>query len=439
MHGIGKNHIENKVNYVMESKTIFELIEKEKQRQTKGLELIASENFVSDEVMKAAGSVLTNKYAEGYPGRRYYGGCEVIDQIEEIAIESAKKLFGASYVNVQPHSGAQANAAVFLACLKPGDKVMGLDLAHGGHLTHGSPVNFSGINYNPVFYKVNKDDGRINYEDMIETARREKPKMIIVGASAYSRDFDYRKFREIADDIGAILMADISHPAGLIAKGILSDPLPYCDIVTTTTHKTLRGTRGGMIMLGKDFENPFGHKTPKGEIKMMSQVLDGAVFPGTQGGPLEHIIAAKAITFIEALSDGYLAYTHQVVKNAEALSQALIERDFTIISGGTDNHLMLIDLHNKNITGKAAEKVLEKADITCNKNMIPYDDRSPFVTSGIRLGTAAVTTRGLKEDDMIKIADFINEVIADSENEKMIDKVKKEVNALMDSRPLFQW
>ncbi|MCT6869632.1 serine hydroxymethyltransferase [Apibacter sp.] len=423
----------------MESKKIFELIEKEKQRQTKGLELIASENFVSDEVMKAAGSVLTNKYAEGYPGRRYYGGCEIIDQIEEIAIESAKKLFGAAYVNVQPHSGAQANAAVFLACLKPGDKVMGLDLAHGGHLTHGSPVNFSGLNYDPVFYKVNKEDGRINYEDMMATARREKPKMIIVGASAYSRDFNYKKFREVADEIGAILMADISHPAGLIAKGILSDPLPYCHIVTTTTHKTLRGTRGGMIMLGKDFENPFGYKTPKGEIKMMSQVFDGAVFPGTQGGPLEHIIAAKAITFIEALSDEFLVYAHQVVKNAQVLSKSLIERGFEIISGGTDNHLMLIDLHNKNITGKVAEKVLEKAAITCNKNMIPYDDRSPFITSGIRFGTAAVTTRGLKENDMIKIADFVNEVIDNPENDKVLNKVREEVNSLMDSRPLFNW
>lgn len=423
----------------MESKKIFELIEKEKQRQTKGLELIASENFVSNEVMKAAGSVLTNKYAEGYPGRRYYGGCEIIDQIEEIAIESAKKLFGAAYVNVQPHSGAQANAAVFLACLKPGDKVMGLDLAHGGHLTHGSPVNFSGLNYDPVFYKVNKEDGRINYEDMMATARREKPKMIIVGASAYSRDFNYKKFREVADEIGAILMADISHPAGLIAKGILSDPLPYCHIVTTTTHKTLRGTRGGMIMLGKDFENPFGYKTPKGEIKMMSQVLDGAVFPGTQGGPLEHIIAAKAITFIEALSDEFLVYAHQVVKNAQVLSKSLIERGFEIISGGTDNHLMLIDLHNKNITGKVAEKVLEKAAITCNKNMIPYDDRSPFITSGIRFGTAAVTTRGLKENDMIKIADFVNEVIDNPENDKVLNKVREEVNSLMDSRPLFNW
>lgn len=423
----------------MESKKIFELIEKEKQRQTKGLELIASENFVSDEVMKAAGSVLTNKYAEGYPGRRYYGGCEIIDQIEEIAIESAKKLFGAAYVNVQPHSGAQANAAVFLACLKPGDKVMGLDLAHGGHLTHGSPVNFSGLNYDPVFYKVNKEDGRINYEDMMATARREKPKMIIVGASAYSRDFNYKKFREVADEIGAILIADISHPAGLIAKGILSDPLPYCHIVTTTTHKTLRGTRGGMIMLGKDFENPFGYKTPKGEIKMMSQVFDGAVFPGTQGGPLEHIIAAKAITFIEALSDEFLVYAHQVVKNAQVLSKSLIERGFEIISGGTDNHLMLIDLHNKNITGKVAEKVLEKAAITCNKNMIPYDDRSPFITSGIRFGTAAVTTRGLKENDMIKIADFVNEVIDNPENDKVLNKVREEVNSLMDSRPLFNW
>ena len=423
----------------MNQDIIFNLIEKEKERQIKGIELIASENFVSDDVMKAAGSVLTNKYAEGYPGRRYYGGCEVVDQIEQIAIDSAKELFGAEFVNVQPHSGAQANAAVFLACLKPGDKVMGLDLAHGGHLTHGSPVNFSGLTYNPVFYKVNKEDGRINYEEMAATARAEKPKMIIVGASAYSRDYDYKKFREVADEIGAILMADISHPSGLIAKGILNDPMPYCDIITTTTHKTLRGTRGGMIMMGKDFENPFGQKTPKEEIKMMSQLLDSAVFPGTQGGPLEHIIAAKAITFNEALSDGYFTYILQVLKNAQALSQALIERGFEIISGGTDNHLMLIDLHNKNITGKAAENVLGAADITCNKNMIPYDDRSPFITSGIRFGTAAVTTRGLKEEDMVKIADFVNEVISDPENEAKISKVKTEVNSLMSSKPLFQW
>ncbi|MGM5630787.1 serine hydroxymethyltransferase [Apibacter raozihei] len=423
----------------MSQDIIFDLIEKERQRQVKGIELIASENFVSEEVMKAAGSVLTNKYAEGYPGKRYYGGCEVIDEIEQLAIDRAKELFGAEYVNVQPHSGAQANAAVFLACLKPGDTVMGLDLAHGGHLTHGSPVNFSGLTYNPVFYKVNKEDGRINYEEMAETARREKPKMIIVGASAYSRDYDYQKFREVADEVGAILMADISHPSGLIAKGILNDPMPYCDIVTTTTHKTLRGTRGGMIMLGEDFENTMGQKTPKGEVKMMSQILDSAVFPGTQGGPLEHIIAAKAITFNEALSDGYFTYILQVLKNAQALSSALMDRGFEIISGGTDNHLMLIDLHNKNITGKVAEKVLGQADITCNKNMIPYDDRSPFITSGIRFGTAAVTTRGLKEEDMVKVAEYVNEVISHPEDESKINKVKAEVNSLMNSRPLFQW
>ncbi len=423
----------------MDQDIIFDLIEKEKQRQVKGIELIASENFVSEEVMKAAGSVLTNKYAEGYPGRRYYGGCEIIDEVEQLAIDRAKELFGAEFVNVQPHSGAQANAAVFLACLKPGDKVMGLDLAHGGHLTHGSPVNFSGLTYSPVFYKVNKEDGRINYEEMAETALREKPKLIIIGASAYSRDYDYKKFREVADEIGAIILADISHPSGLIARGILNDPMPYCDIVTTTTHKTLRGTRGGMIMMGKDFENPFGQKTPKGEIKMMSQILDSAVFPGTQGGPLEHIIAAKAITFREALNDEYFTYILQVLKNAQALSKALMERGFEIISGGTDNHLMLIDLHNKNITGKVAEKVLEQADITCNKNMIPYDDRSPFITSGIRFGTAATTTRGLKEEDMIKIAEFVDEVISNPEDESKINKVKTEVNSLMSSRPLFKW
>lgn len=423
----------------MSQDIIFNLIKKEKERQLKGIELIASENFVSEEVMQAAGSVLTNKYAEGYPGKRYYGGCEVIDEIEQLAIDRAKELFGAEYVNVQPHSGAQANAAVFLACLKPGDTVMGLNLAHGGHLTHGSSVNFSGINYRAVFYQVNKEDGRIDYEGMLETAKREKPKLIICGASAYSRDFDYSKFREAADEVGAILMADISHPSGLIAKGILKDPMPFCDIVTTTTHKTLRGTRGGIIMLGKDFENPFGQKTPKGEIKLMSQVLDSAVFPGTQGGPLEHIIAAKAITFGEALSEGYFNYILQVLKNSQALSKALIEKDFEIISGGTDNHLMLIDLHNKNISGKEAEKVLGQADITCNKNMIPYDDRSPFITSGVRFGTAAITTRGLKEEDMGKIAEFINEVIKDPYNDIKINQIKSQVNSMMNSRPLFQW
>lgn len=423
----------------MSQDIIFNLIKKEKERQLKGIELIASENFVSEEVMQAAGSVLTNKYAEGYPGKRYYGGCEVIDEIEQLAIDRAKELFEAEYVNVQPHSGAQANAAVFLACLKPGDTVMGLNLAHGGHLTHGSSVNFSGINYRAVFYQVNKEDGRIDYEGMLETAKREKPKLIICGASAYSRDFDYSKFRDAADEVGAILMADISHPSGLIAKGILKDPMPFCDIVTTTTHKTLRGTRGGIIMLGKDFENPFGQKTPKGEIKLMSQVLDSAVFPGTQGGPLEHIIAAKAITFGEALSEGYFNYILQVLKNSQALSKALIEKGFEIISGGTDNHLMLIDLHNKNISGKEAEKVLGQADITCNKNMIPYDDRSPFITSGVRFGTAAITTRGLKEEDMGKIAEFINEVIKDPHNDIKINQIKSQVNSMMNSRPLFQW
>ena len=423
----------------MNDDIIFKLIEKERERQVKGIELIASENYVSDEVMKAAGSILTNKYAEGYPGKRYYGGCEVIDEIEQTAIDRAKELFGAEYVNVQPHSGAQANAAVYFAVLKPGDKVMGMDLSHGGHLTHGSPVNFSGITYNPVFYKVKKEDGRIDYEGMLETARREKPKMIICGASAYSRDIDYQKFREAADEVGAILMADISHPSGLIARGILTDPLPYCDIVTTTTHKTLRGTRGGIIMVGKDFENPFGLKTPKGELKMMSQLIDSAVFPGNQGGPLEHIIAAKAITFGEALSDGYFNYILQVLKNAQALANGLMNRGFNIVSGGTDNHLMLIDLHNKDITGKEAEKLLEKADITCNKNMIPYDDRSPFITSGVRFGTAAITTRGLKEDDMEHIAEFINDVISHRDDEAKISAVRTQVNKLMSSRPLFQW
>ncbi|MDR3328395.1 MAG: serine hydroxymethyltransferase [Prevotellaceae bacterium] len=423
----------------MNDDIIFKLIEKERERQVKGIELIASENYVSDEVMKAAGSILTNKYAEGYPSKRYYGGCEVIDEIEQTAIDRAKELFGAEYVNVQPHSGAQANAAVYFAVMKPGDKVLGMDLSHGGHLTHGSSVNFSGITYSPVFYKVKKEDGRIDYEEMLETARKEKPKMIICGASAYSRDIDYQKFREAADEVGAILMADISHPSGLIARGILTDPLPYCDIITTTTHKTLRGTRGGMIMLGRDFENPFGIKTPKGELKLMSQLLDSAVFPGNQGGPLEHIIAAKAVTFAEALSNGYFDYILQVLKNAQALAKELINRSFNIVSGGTDNHLLLIDLHNKNITGKEAEKLLEKADITCNKNMIPYDDRSPFITSGVRFGTAAITTRGLKEADMESIAEFIDEVISHRDDEVKISAVRTEINKLMSSKPLFQW
>jgi len=419
-------------------KQIFELIEAEKDRQLNGLELIASENFVSDQVMEAAGSVLTNKYAEGYPGRRYYGGCEVVDEVEQIAIDRAKTLFGAAYANVQPHSGSQANTAVFAACLKPGDKILGFDLSHGGHLTHGSPVNFSGKLYNPVFYGVDKETGRINYEKMEAIAKKEMPKLIIAGASAYSRDMDFERFRKIADSVGAILMADISHPAGLIAKGILNDPIPHCHIVTTTTHKTLRGPRGGMILMGKDFENPFGLKTPKGELRMMSSLLDSAVFPGNQGGPLEHIIAAKAIAFGEALTDDFMHYTLQVKKNAEAMAKAFVSRDYHIISGGTDNHMMLIDLRNKNITGKDAEQALVKADITVNKNMVPFDDKSPFVTSGIRVGTAAVTTRGLKEADMETIVGFIDEVISNYENEAVLEQVAKQVNKMMKDLPLFK-
>lgn len=416
---------------------IFELIAAEKDRQLNGLELIASENFVSDQVMEAAGSVLTNKYAEGYPGRRYYGGCEVVDEVEQIAIDRAKTLFGADYTNVQPHSGSQANTAVFAACLKPGDTILGFDLSHGGHLTHGSPVNFSGKLYNPVFYGVDKETGRINYEKMAEIAKTEKPKLIIAGASAYSRDMDFKRFREIADSVGAILMADISHPAGLIAKGILNDPIPHCHIVTTTTHKTLRGPRGGMILMGKDFENPFGLKTPKGEIRMMSSLLDSAVFPGNQGGPLEHIIAAKAIAFGEALTDDFMHYILQVKKNAAAMAKAFVSRGYHIISNGTDNHMMLIDLRNKNITGKDAEQALVKADITVNKNMVPFDDKSPFVTSGIRVGTAAVTTRGLKEADMETIVGFIDEVIRNYNNEVVLEHVAEQVNNMMKDLLLF--
>lgn len=417
---------------------IFDLIEDEKERQLNGIELIASENFVSDNVMKAMGSVLTNKYAEGYPGKRYYGGCEVVDQVEQIAIDRIKALFNAEYANVQPHSGSQANAAVYLACLKPGDKILGFDLSHGGHLTHGSPVNFSGINYVTSFYGVDKETGIIDYDAMLQKAREEKPKMIICGASAYSRDIDYAKFREAADEVGALLLADISHPAGLIARGILNDPMPHCHIVTTTTHKTLRGPRGGVIMMGKDFENPWGLKTPKGEIKMMSQLLNAAVFPGTQGGPLEHVIAAKAVAFEEALSDGYMDYIVQVVKNSKALAEALVAKEYQIISGGTDNHCMLIDLRSKGLTGKAAENALVKAEITCNKNMVPFDDKSPFVTSGIRLGTAAVTTRGLKEEDMKKVADFIDAVLMNIDNDEKLEEIAEEVNAFMSDRPLFQ-
>jgi len=416
---------------------IFELIEAEKARQLHGLELIASENFVSDQVMEAAGSVLTNKYAEGYPGRRYYGGCEVVDEVEQIAIDRAKTLFGASYANVQPHSGSQANTAVFAACLKPGDKILGFDLSHGGHLTHGSPVNFSGKLYNPVFYGVDRETGRIDYDKMADIAKSEKPQLIIAGASAYSRDMDFKCFREIADSVGAILMADISHPAGLIAKGILNDPIPHCHVVTTTTHKTLRGPRGGMILMGDDFENPFGLRTPKGAPRMMSSLFDSAVFPGNQGGPLEHIIAAKAIAFGEALTDEFLHYVLQVKKNAEAMAVAFVARDYHIISGGTDNHMMLIDLRNKNITGKDAEQALVKADITVNKNMVPFDDKSPFVTSGIRVGTAAVTTRGLKENDMETIVGFIDEVINNYENEAVLEHVAEQVNHMMKDMLLF--
>ena len=416
---------------------IFDLIQDEKERQLNGLELIASENFVSEQVMEAAGSVLTNKYAEGYPNKRYYGGCVVVDIVEQLAIDRAKTLFGAAYVNVQPHSGSQANSAVFFALLKPGDKILGFDLSHGGHLTHGSPVNFSGILYKTSFYGVEKETGVLNYDSIQETANIEKPQVIIAGASAYSRDIDFKRFREIADSVGALLVGDISHPAGLIAKGILNDPMPHCHVVTTTTHKTLRGPRGGMIMMGKDFENPWGITLKSGKPKMMSSILNSAVFPGNQGGPLEHIIAAKAIAFGEALTDEFLYYQLQVKKNAAIMAQEFVKRDYHIISGGTDNHMMLIDLRNKNITGKEAENALVKADITVNKNMVPFDDKSPFVTSGIRIGTAAITTRGLKEDEMEKIVSLIDEVISNFENETVIEAVAEKVNAMMSYRPLF--
>jgi glycine hydroxymethyltransferase len=425
-------------NYKMQrDEQIFDLILEEQDRQIHGLELIASENFVSDQVMEAAGSVLTNKYAEGYPGKRYYGGCEVVDVIEQLAIDRAKALFGAAYANVQPHSGSQANASVYHACLKPGDTILGFDLSHGGHLTHGSPVNFSGRLYNPVFYGVEKETGRLNYDKIQEIAEKEKPKMIIAGASAYSRDMDFKRFREIADSVGALLLADISHPAGLIAKGLMNDPIPYCHIVTTTTHKTLRGPRGGLILMGKDFENPWGLTTPKGEIRMMSALLDLAVFPGNQGGPLEHIIAAKAIAFGEALSDEFFRYAMQIQKNAKVMAAAFVKRGYDIISGGTDNHMMLIDLRNKNISGKEAENALVKAEITVNKNMVPFDDKSPFVTSGIRVGTAAITTRGLVEADMETIVDLIDRVIMDHTNEEVLEQVADEVNEMMSERPIF--
>jgi len=416
---------------------IFELIDAEKERQLNGLELIASENFVSDQVMEAAGSVLTNKYAEGYPQKRYYGGCQIVDIVEQLAIDRAKELYGAEYANVQPHSGSQANTAVFHACLQPGDKILGFDLSHGGHLTHGSPVNFSGKLYEPHFYGVEKETGVLNYDTIQEIATKVQPKMIIAGASAYSRDIDFKRFRKIADSVNALLLADISHPSGMIAKGILNDPLPHCHVVTTTTHKTLRGPRGGMILMGKDFDNPFGLKLKNGNLKKMSALLNGGVFPGNQGGPLEHIIAAKAIAFSEALTDDFLHYQIQVKKNAAAMAKEFVAKGYHLISGGTDNHMMLIDLRNKNITGKDAEAALEKAEITVNKNMVPFDDKSPFVTSGIRIGTPAVTTRGLKEEDMKTVVEFIDTVIQDFQNEDTLQVVSEKVHDFMSHRPLF--
>lgn len=419
----------------MRDKKLFELIDQEKKRQTDGIELIASENYASDEVMEAAGSILTNKYAEGLPGKRYYGGCSVVDEIEDLCRERLKRLFDAGWVNVQPHSGAQANAAVMLAILNPGDKILGFDLAHGGHLTHGSPVNYSGKIYQPYFYGVKKEDGYIDYETLEKTAKKEKPKLIICGASSYSRDWDYKLIREVADSIGALVLADIAHPSGLISRGLLNDPLDHCHIVTSTTHKTLRGPRGGIIMMRNDFENKLGIKTPKGVTRLMSSLLDSGVFPGTQGGPLEHVIGAKAVAFREALSDKYLEYIVQVKKNAEVMSKEFIKKGYNIISGGTENHLMLIDLRNKNITGKTAEENLGMADITINKNMVPFDIESPFVTSGMRIGTAAVTTRGMLENDMIKIAEFIDRVICD---EKEIETVRNEINLWARDFPLHK-
>lgn len=418
---------------------IFELIEEEKSRQTHGIELIASENFVSDQVMEAMGSVLTNKYAEGFPKKRYYGGCEVVDKVEQLAIDRVKELFGVEYANVQPHSGSQANAAVFLAVLKPGDKILGFNLAHGGHLTHGSPVNFSGKIYNTSFYSVKEEDGLIDYDALEQTAIKEKPQLIICGASAYSRDIDYKRFREIADKVGALLMGDISHPSGLIAAGHLNNPAPYCHILTTTTHKTLRGPRGGLIMVGKDFENPWGLKTPKGVVKKMSTLLDSAVFPGTQGGPLEHVIGAKAVAFGEALEPDFKEYTLQVIKNAKVMAQCFMDKGYKVISGGTENHCMLLDLRSKGITGKDAENTLVRADITVNKNMVPFDDKSPFVTSGMRVGTPAITTRGIKEDTIPQIVDLIDEVLMNIDNEEVIQNVRKKVNDLMGQFPLFAY
>lgn len=420
---------------------IFDLIDQEYLRQKNGIELIASENFVSQQVMDAMGSCLTNKYAEGYPGKRYYGGCQIVDQTEQLAIDRACALFGAEYANVQPHSGAQANAAVFYACMQPGDTFLGLDLAHGGHLSHGSPVNLSGNLYNPVPYHVKEETGMVDYDEVEKLALEHKPKMIVAGASAYSRDWDFPRLREIADKVGAILMADIAHPAGLIAKGLLSNPVPHCHVITTTTHKTLRGPRGGLIIMGKDFENPWGQTTPKGEVKMMSQVLDFAVFPGQQGGPLEHVIAAKAVAFGEALTDSYKEYAIQMQKNAKVMAEEFIKLGYKVISGGTDNHSMLIDLRSKfpEITGKKVENVLVKADITINKNMVPFDSRSPFSTSGLRVGTPAITTRGLKEEDMPVIVQMIDEVISNIDNEEVIGSVRERVNDMMCDRPMFAW
>ena len=423
---------------MQKDKEIFDLIDAEKKRQIEGIELIASENFTSDQVMLATGSILTNKYAEGYPGKRYYGGCQVVDEIESIAIERAKALFGACWANVQPHSGSQANSAVFFACLKPGDKIMGFDLSHGGHLTHGSSVNFSGRLYNPVFYGVEKETGLLDYDKIEKMAIEEKPQMIIAGASAYSRDIDFKRFRQIADKVNSFLLADISHPSGLIAKGVLNDPVPHCHIVTTTTHKTLRGPRGGLILMGNDFDNPFGLKFKSGKLKKMSSLLDAAIFPGNQGGPLEHVIAAKAVAFDEALSDDFLNYIVQVRKNANVMSKEFINRGYNIITGGTDNHLMLIDLRNKNINGKDAEAVLGKAEITVNKNMVPFDDKSPFVTSGIRVGTAAITTRGLLESDMKTVVGFIDEALKSHENPQKLDSIAEDVINFMKGRPLFK-
>lgn len=423
---------------MLRDQQIFTLIDAEKERQLNGIELIASENFVSDQVMEAMGSVLTNKYAEGLPGKRYYGGCEIVDKVETLAIERLKKLFGAEWANVQPHSGAQANVAVFLACLQPGDKILGFDLSHGGHLSHGSPVNFSGKIYSPHFYGVNKETGRVDYDMLEEVARREKPKMIICGASAYSRDWDYARIRKVADEIGALILADISHPAGLIAAGLLANPLEHCHIITSTTHKTLRGPRGGVIMMGKNFDNPFGLKWKNGNPKSMAALLDAAVFPGTQGGPLEHIIAAKAVAFGEALSDNYKEYMKQTQKNAAVMAEEFVKRGYSIISGGTENHSMLIDLSSKGVTGKDAENTLVLADITVNKNMVPFDTESPFVTSGIRVGTSAITSRGVTAEEIPEIVGLIDEVISNIENQEVITSVRGKVNALMSGRPLFK-